>query len=223
MTGNTLLYKGQVVQALSSAVFHEGNKLEDITGLIKMIIEQDMWQERMIPATGEVQRYTRFIEFLRGTPPNGLGSDLKAISRLCAAVETQEAREALALLEEVTQQGGGAPQGNNNASKTSVDNIHSSTGTERPTGTSQSQALRRLRTHRPDLHARVNAGDLSPHAAMIEAGFRRKTMTVPVEPQAAAAALRRHFTPDELTAIIAALGEALLEVERLRREAAAGC
>ena len=99
---------------------------------------------------------------------------MRAISRLCAAIETQEAREALALLEEVTQQGPGNPTGDNQymASSGIVDNIHNST---RPSGTSSSAALRRLRTHRPDLHARVNAGDLSPHAAMIEAGFRRRT------------------------------------------------
>ena len=34
--------------------------------------------------------------------------------------------------------------------------------------------LRRLRKDRPDIHARVLAGELSPHAGMIEAGFRKK-------------------------------------------------
>jgi hypothetical protein len=43
----------------------------------------------------------------------------------------------------------------------------------RPTGTSVEAALRRLRKARPDLHARVLAGELSAHAAMIEAGFRK--------------------------------------------------
>jgi hypothetical protein len=36
--------------------------------------------------------------------------------------------------------------------------------------------LRRLRRGRPDIHARVLAGELSPHAGMIEAGFRKKPM-----------------------------------------------
>jgi hypothetical protein len=35
-------------------------------------------------------------------------------------------------------------------------------------------ALARLRRDRPDIHARVLAGELSPHAGMIEAGFRKK-------------------------------------------------
>ena len=44
----------------------------------------------------------------------------------------------------------------------------------RPSGNSRAAFLRRLRKDRPDLHARVLAGELSPHAGMIEAGFRKK-------------------------------------------------
>jgi hypothetical protein len=43
-----------------------------------------------------------------------------------------------------------------------------------PTGTSAAAAHRRLREQRPDLHARVLAGEATAHAAMIEAGFRKK-------------------------------------------------
>ena len=45
---------------------------------------------------------------------------------------------------------------------------------ERPSGNSRAAFLRRLRKDRPDIHARVLAGELSPHAGMIEAGFRKK-------------------------------------------------
>jgi hypothetical protein len=45
-----------------------------------------------------------------------------------------------------------------------------------PTGTSRAAALRRLRKDRPDIHARVLAGELSPHAGMIEAGFRKRAV-----------------------------------------------
>lgn len=47
-----------------------------------------------------------------------------------------------------------------------------------PTGTSTAAALRRLRKHRPDLHAAVLAGRMTAHAAMVAAGFRPKTITV---------------------------------------------
>ena len=55
-----------------------------------------------------------------------------------------------------------------------VDNGKGAINDLRPTGTSRAAALRRLRKDRPDLHTRVLGGELSAHAAMIEAGFRKK-------------------------------------------------
>jgi len=43
-----------------------------------------------------------------------------------------------------------------------------------PTGNSEKYAHRKLREDRPDIHQRVLDGELSPHAGMIEAGFRKK-------------------------------------------------
>jgi hypothetical protein len=49
--------------------------------------------------------------------------------------------------------------------------IRNSKRGKRPVGTTRDHALR----HRPDLQARVLAGELSPHRAMIEAGFSART------------------------------------------------
>jgi hypothetical protein len=46
----------------------------------------------------------------------------------------------------------------------------------RPTGNSVAAALRRLERRRPDLLDRVLAGELSAHAAMVEAGFRKRRL-----------------------------------------------
>jgi hypothetical protein len=43
----------------------------------------------------------------------------------------------------------------------------------RPAGNTRAYALRRLREQRPDIHARVLTGELSPHAGMVEADFRK--------------------------------------------------
>jgi hypothetical protein len=48
-----------------------------------------------------------------------------------------------------------------------ANNVHAS---ERPSGNSRAVFLRRLRKDRPDLHARVLAGELTPHAGMVAAG-----------------------------------------------------
>jgi hypothetical protein len=66
-------------------------------------------------------------------------------------------------------------------------------GLTRPKGNSRDRALRQLRDHRPDLHARVIADELSAHKAMIEAGFRKRTFTVPDDIDAPAEALKRQF------------------------------
>jgi hypothetical protein len=93
---------------------------------------------------------------------------------------------ALAKIEQVTQRP---------PSLHAVDNVNST----RPMGNSAMQGLRRLRTQRPDLHQRVLDSELSVHAAMIEAGFRKPKMTVPVDsPRAAIRALLRRFTADDL-------------------------
>jgi hypothetical protein len=69
---------------------------------------------------------------------------------------------------------------------------------ERPVGTSRAYALRRLRKDRPDIHARVLAGELSPHGGMVEAGFRKRKQPPPDQPSKA---LRRILKLlDELSA-----------------------
>jgi hypothetical protein len=47
---------------------------------------------------------------------------------------------------------------------------------QRPSGNSAAAALRRLERHRPDLLDRVLAGEVSAHAAMVEAGFRKRSL-----------------------------------------------
>lgn len=55
-----------------------------------------------------------------------------------------------------------------------VDNKETVIHDYRPTGTSAAAFIRRLRKDAPAIHARVLAGELSPRAGMIEAGFRKK-------------------------------------------------
>lgn len=59
--------------------------------------------------------------------------------------------------------------------------------------------MQRLLRDRPDLAARVEAEELSVHAASVEAGFRKATTTVPINTaDAAIKALLRRFSKDEL-------------------------
>jgi hypothetical protein len=63
-----------------------------------------------------------------------------------------------------------------------VDIAHRDVNGSRPTGNTAAAALRRLERRRPDLLDRVLAGELSPHAAMVEGGFRKRPAAQPHQP-----------------------------------------
>ena len=66
-------------------------------------------------------------------------------------------------------------------------------------GEGESYLRRRLRRDRPDLYERVASGELSAHAAAVEAGISKQRRSVPIKnPHAAIAALMRVFTAGEL-------------------------
>lgn len=74
-------------------------------------------------------------------------------------------------------------------------------------GNDPDYALRRLKRDNPELASRVLRGEISAHAAAVEAGFRPKTITVPLNPEKMARAIRRRLDDDEIDTLINALGE----------------
>jgi hypothetical protein len=117
--------------------------------------------------------------------PEGLETSMDMLKRICGG-DT----EACSEIEKVTERPAGRPPKNH-------DNVQ-----DFPTGNSEQAALRRLRRQRPDLLKRVIAGELSAHGAMIVAGFRKRSLTIPSEPGKAARALRNHFRGPDLAALI---------------------
>ena len=82
---------------------------------------------------------------------------------------------------------------------TAFNNIQGVEPEPAPQGTSADAGRRRLRKDRPDLHERVLSGELSVHAAMVEAGFRKPTATVPKnDVDAITRWLRKNLTTDQI-------------------------
>ena len=182
--------RGTLVEALGSAVFHGGSALGDVPALLKRVLETGAWREFETP-THETVKYDRFAAFVLTPPTRGLGANVDLIRRIVG-----DDLEAVSLLDAAMQN----PVGTNQH----VDNVNALD--DRPTGNTSDSALRRLRKDRPDLHARVLAGELSPHAAMIEAGFRRRTLTVPVDDvNQLAETLKRHLDLEQLARLRDAL------------------
>lgn len=69
-------------------------------------------------------------------------------------------------------------------------------------GTSRAYALERLRAEAPEWADRVEAGEMSAHAAMINAGLRPYSFTVRVvNPDLVAETLRRQLPSDWLAKV----------------------
>lgn len=180
--GNAVL-----VEALGSALRRGGNALEDVPDLLKRVLEEESWREFVTPR-GELVQHARFVDFVTTPPTRGIGASEDLVRRIVGS-DT----EALDLLDQALT----GRQGE----RTDLGNIV--TKVERPEGNSQAKALRRLRKDAPSLHSEVLAGRLSAHAAMVQAGFRPKTISVPVSrPESIAAALRKHLGPDDIARLI---------------------
>lgn len=190
--GNAVL-----VEALGSALRRGGNALADAPDLLRRVLEEESWREFVTPR-GELVQHARFVDFVTTAPTRGIGASVDLVRRIIA-----DDTEAIDLLERELQAEHG---GDRRSSDFKNNNVHLESGETNPQGNSRSRALRRLHKAAPELHADVLAGRLSAHAAMVQAGFRPKTVSVPVaRPDVIAAALRKHMTPQQLAELRALL------------------
>lgn len=146
--------------------------------LPRLLLEEESWRE-FTTQRGEHVRHERFEDFVTTPPLKGLGSSVDLVRRIVG-----NEPKTLDLLDR-------ALVGRQGARLDLVANVNE-VEVKRPSGNRQDAALRRLRKDAPTLHAEVLAGNLSAHAAMVQAGFRQRTVSVPVDsPESLAAALRR--------------------------------
>jgi hypothetical protein len=186
----------RTVEVLSRQLFHGGNSLKQVPETLKAVLGKNrwgepMWPERICAKTGEVVTFDSFQQFVETEPPHGLGATVQMLKNLC-----RDDTEALDLIDQAVRREVGANQWEGPSNSMTQ-------GAQQ--GTTRDYALSRLRRERPDLHQRVLAGELSPHAAMVEAGFRRRSFTVPDDPERAAEALVRRFGEDGAERVVQAI------------------
>lgn len=192
MPADQLLINDMTVSDLRLAMREGAFGLSNAPDLVKRIIREGAWRERTLKQNGKHVTFARFTEFVAAPPLDGLGTDLATIKRLC-----RDDVEAVDLIDQATK-------GKQGERTDLVANVHDVIE-DRPSGNSRQRTVRRLREQFPDLHKQVLAGDLSANEAAIQAGFRKRTITVPLDPNAAAATLRRHFTGELWQQLLAAL------------------
>lgn len=180
--------RGSDVARLADIIARGDFALSNVADSLKAIIRDGSWQD-FVTKLGKQVHHERFVDFVTTPPLDGLGTDVRTLSRIVA-----DDPEAPSLLDEAVRNPRGVHAGNNVPG--------------RPEGNSRAKALRRLRDQRPDLHDEVIAGHLSAHAAAVRAGFRPPTFTVRADdPLAAARVIRKHMTAEQLSTLARLLTE----------------
>lgn len=189
-----LKYNNQIAEATAHALNSGAHGLKALPGLLRIMLDpkKECWKARYVQRLRDVLRCDSFKDFIADSPPKGLGTDPDTLKRLCPGPENADVRD---MIDRAVQgkQGGDRKSDNIKLYNIQVDPA--------PSGTSEAAALRRLRKSAPKLHEKVIAGEMSANAAMVKAGFRPKTITVPVDVNKAAKVLARNFQGDVLKLI----------------------
>lgn len=201
-----LILNDSIVSSLQRLVRSGRHEMENLPEYIKILVREDAWRERYSEVLGRMVTFSRFADFVAADIPDGLGTDIETVKKLIR--DDNDARDAVDR----------AMEGKQGARTDLLDNIQEVNNTEAPTGTSSDAAIRRLRKHAldaetgeilderiHDLYERVLAGELSPNAAAIEAGFRKRMISIPVEDAERAARSIRANMPPEVVNKLASL------------------
>lgn len=191
-TPNPLRGNADLVDCLGSALRSGEHGLSTVPGLLKRVLAEGAWRE-FETLRGELIHHERFADFVTLAPLKGLGASVDLVRRVI-----EDDAEAVDLLDQALQ----------GKSGTRTDLGNNVPEVARPEGNTKEKALRRLRKDAPELHADVLAGNLTAHAAMVKAGFRRPTATIPLDnPESVAETLRRRLDPETLAEVARLLNE----------------
>ena len=156
---------GSLTLSLQESLAEGKHGLDAVPKLIKRIIRDELWRSFYCkPVLSQIE-FSTFEKYVTDDLPTGLGTTVQMLKNIC-----RDDDEALSLIDAATQRKAG-DWNTHPDPKVILDNIQDN---KAPTGTSKDAALRRLRKDRADLHEKVIAGEISAHAAMIDAGFRKK-------------------------------------------------
>lgn len=164
--------------------------VEQIPDQVKRVIENGWWKERRPrKMSGKEFRYSTFGEFVEDHPPQGLGIKLDMLKKLC-----EDDPEALVAIREAST----LKPGENQYTMDSNNITHHDPAVR---GTYKDYTLYRIKQERPDLYERVLKKEMSANKAAIEAGFRKKMVSVEESVDGFVKAIKRKFSDDEVSEI----------------------
>src|SRR5437660_7972839 len=95
---SSLIHNDAIARSLARAVARGDESLESVPGLLRRIITENMWQERILPESAELIRFDSFEDFVTAPPLDGLGTSVEILRLLC-----KRDVEVLALIDELTK------------------------------------------------------------------------------------------------------------------------
>ncbi|MDQ3540090.1 MAG: hypothetical protein M3440_05330 [Chloroflexota bacterium] len=185
------------VESLQTATHSADFGLDNLPALLVKVINESRWQTRWSRPLKREVTFPSFAAFANERTPAGLGISVDMLKRMC-----RDNDEALTAIEKAL--------GSHQGQRTDLHDIIMKVAPKEQ-GTSTEYALRKLHADAPELLKRVLAKELTPNAAMIEAGFRKRTITIKADPQSAAQTIARHFDRDQVGELIACLYDEIAE------------
>jgi hypothetical protein len=188
----SLLSDDEKVQHLQQRWTEGALDLQAVERLLAEVIDSGAWQSFHTPNGVPVNPPT-FRDFITAEPFQGLGATEDKIVGLLG-----DDNGAVVKMRKLLK-GKPGPK--------PVDNSDNNV-TRTVTGNRRDYTLERLERERPDLRAQVDAKELTPNAAAIQAGFRPKTFTVRADkPESIVATLRRQLDHEVLEMVTKLLTE----------------
>lgn len=178
---------GQLCQTTIQALLETIGGLKDFPGLLKKIIVNKSWQRRV--NMGTTIELGSLRELITEFPIRGWGEDPKKIESVI-----KDDPEVLAMFREAMKQ-----QGTRSDLCYNITQVNSGKGT----GTSRAYSVTRVQQEcKPEVIAKVMAGEMSPNAALIKAGIREnRQVYLPRDPKKAAEKLAQQFGDEFVQAI----------------------
>lgn len=187
-----------LLEALRFTFDQHGADPSDAFEALAIAVENQVW----------VARGLTFVEFLRAPYPTGVGIDPDTLQKLLQVPHRHEAKDQ-ATREWMKRLRGEFLRLTCEPLATHGTNQHGRglriTKSSTETKDDAEYALSRLRRDRPELAELVIAGEMTANQAAIQAGFRRKKVSIYADPQGIARWARKHFTAEQIAELVEAL------------------
>lgn len=183
---------GQLCQTTIQALSRTVGGLKNFPGLLKKIIVNKSWQCRV--NMGTTIELGSLRELITEFPIRGWGEDPKKIEAVI-----KDDPEVLAMFREAMK----APHGGDRKSESAPIKDNNVMLDQASQGNARAYSVTRVQQEcKPEVVAKVMAGEMSPNAALVKAGIREnRQVYLPRDPKKAAEKLARQFGDEFVQAI----------------------